>query len=269
MDRTRRHLIIAAASLAPAALLSNAMAATPKDGGLSMLEAINQAGRQRMLSQRMAKCYAQQLLGVKVDQAQQLLAASAVRFDEQLANLRRFTAAKDRAEAAATYDKLATLWASYRAAVTAAPTAAGLASVAKLNEQVLATAHEGTLQLEKLQATPIGTLVNLSGRQRMLSQRMAKFYFFGRAGLNAPETVAALKKSRADFVAAFAQLKAAPQNSTEVRNWLALADTQWQFFDEAISQTGDSREHDQNVATTSENILDAMDKLTALYTQLG
>ena len=103
----------------------------------------------------------------------------------------------------------------------------------------------------------------------MLSQRMAKFYFFGRAGLNAPETVAALKKSRADFVAAFAQLKAAPQNSTEVRNWLALADTQWQVFDEAISQTGDSREHDQNVATTSENILDAMDKLTALYTQLG
>ena len=110
MDRTRRHLIIAAASLAPAALLSNAMAAPQKDSGLSMLEAINQAGRQRMLSQRMAKCYAQQLLGVKVDQAQQLLAASATRFDEQLANLRRFTAAKDRAEAAATYEKLAALW---------------------------------------------------------------------------------------------------------------------------------------------------------------
>ncbi len=64
-------------------------------------------------------------------------------------------------------------------------------------------------------------------------------------------------------------MKAAPQNSAEVRNWLALADTKWQFFDEAIPQAGNSREHDQNVATTSENILDAMDKLTALYTQLG
>ncbi|MCX9156962.1 type IV pili methyl-accepting chemotaxis transducer N-terminal domain-containing protein [Niveibacterium sp. 24ML] len=269
MDRTRRHLLLSAAALGPAILFAGRLSAAPKEISITGLEAINQAGRQRMLSQRMAKCYAQCMLGVRNDQAQSLLTASANRFEDQLANLRRFTAAKERAEIAPTYDKLATLWGSYRAAVTAPPSASGLATIARLNEQVLATAHEGTVQLEKSQASSLGKLVNLAGRQRMLSQRMAKFYFFERNGLSSAETTAGLKKARADFVTAFAELKAAPENTAEIRTWLSLADMQWAFFDEAIKQPGASREQDQHVAVTSENILDAMDKLTALYTQLG
>lgn len=119
------------------------------------------------------------------------------------------------------------------------------------------------------QITDLNSAINKAGRQRMLSQRMAKFYFFERNALVSAETGNGLKKARADFVAALAELKAAPENTAEIRTWLSLADMQWAFFDEAIKQSGASREHDQHVAVTSENILDAMDKLTTLYAALG
>ena len=48
--------------------------------------------------------------------------------------------------------------------------------VLEISDQVLALAHQGTQMLEKQSTTSAGRLVNISGRQRMLSQRMAKFY---------------------------------------------------------------------------------------------
>ena len=262
----RRHILLALASLP---LTGVVRAAGPKPGEIGMLEAINQAGRQRMLSQRMAKLYAQQVRGVRASDAQALMSSSISLFDSQLDTLRRLATSRNAGDIVQTYDKLSAGWRDYRQVVSAPANPDGLLAIASLNEQVLATAHQGTLQLERLNGSSLGKLVNLAGRQRMLSQRMSKFYFFIANGMDNAEVRKGLEASRSEFIAAMQTLKRAPESADRVQSWITLAESQWVFFDEAIRSGRSKRSEldylDNNVAVSSENILQVMDKLTELY----
>ena len=262
----RRHLLFALGSLPFAA---SVLAAPAKPAEISLLEAINQAGRQRMLSQRMAKLYAQQIRGIREADARSLMANSINLFETQLSTLRGIASNKNAPEIVQTYELLGARWMDYKRVVGSPVNTEGLKIVAALNEQVLATAHEGTLQLEKLNGSSLGKLVNLAGRQRMLSQRMSKFYFFMADGMDTPEIRKNLDAARKEFVVAMQTLKTAPENTPDSSSWIALAETQWMFFDDALRGGGgktSQREYlDNNVAVSSENILQVMDKLTGLY----
>ncbi|MDO6385738.1 type IV pili methyl-accepting chemotaxis transducer N-terminal domain-containing protein [Uliginosibacterium sp. 31-12] len=269
LNPTRRRVLFALGALP---LAARALAAPQKPAEIGMLEAINQAGRQRMLSQRMAKLYAQQLRGVREADARGLLADSMALFDKQLQTLREFAARKNAPELIQTYEQLATRWLDYRRVVGTPASNDGLKTVAALNEQVLALANQGTLQLEALHGGSLGKLVNIAGRQRMLSQRMSKFYFFSVTGVNTPEVSKGLDAARKEFVAAMQTLKMAPENTKDTESWIKLAETQWMFFDDALR--GNAKQHEQaylenNVAVSSENILQVMDKLTGLYATLS
>lgn len=252
-------------AVAPLAPAIHAASAT----GISLLEAINQAGRQRMLSQRMAKLYTQILREIRIEESRKLLADSMALFERQLGNLRTVAKQNNATEIIATYDTLGVRWQDYKAIVGATPGMEGLKQVVSLNEQVLATAHQGTVQLEKLHGGSLGKLVNIAGRQRMLSQRISKFYFFQRAGVATPEMLKAMETARTEFINALGTLRGAQENSNDSLSWLGLADSQWLFFDDAVhADQNDKRSlayHDNNLAITSENLLQVMDKLTNLY----
>ncbi len=269
LNPTRRRLLLALGTLP---LAATTLAAPQKPAEISMLEAINQAGRQRMLSQRMAKLYAQQLRGIREADARNLLADSMALFDKQLLTLREFAASKADPSLNQTYDQLSARWVDYKRVVGAPASADGLKNVAALNEQVLALANQGTVQLEALHGGSLGKLVNVAGRQRMLSQRMSKFYFFTVNGVDTPEVRKGLEAARKEFVTAMQALKLAPENTRDTESWIKLAETQWMFFDDALR--GNAKQHEQaylenNVAVSSENILQVMDKLTGLYATLS
>ncbi len=104
------------------------------------------------------------------------------------------------------------------------------------------------------QSARINDAINQSGRQRMLSQRMAKFYQVINWNVAPPEAAAALN--------------AAPNNTAAIRRGLELAGQQWLFFDNALrNPAGPAAVPQQatNVATTSERILEVMDGITAQY----
>ncbi len=265
----RRTLILGLGSL-PLACLAGAAIAAPAP--LNLIEAINQAGRQRMLSQRLAKLYAQQLRGVREADARKLTADSMRVFETQMEALRITAVSKNAQDIVATYEKMAALWSDYRNVINATPAEDGLKRVALLNEQVLASAQQGTVQFEKLNGSSLGKLVNVAGRQRMLSQRMSKFYFFIANGIDTPETRKGLDTARSDFVSAMQQLRSAQENTKDTQSWLKLADMQWMLFDDALMRSAKEGDHgylESNVATSSENILQVMDKLTDLYAKLG
>jgi len=229
--------------------------------------AINKAGRQRMLSQRMAKAYLQIGQDIDTQRSRKVLESSIALFDRQLVELKNYAPTPDTKE---TYSRLEKAWIAYKdVLIGAAPSREGAKKVLEISENVLQLSHEGTTQLVSLSKSESGPLVGVAGRQRMLSQRMAKFYQAINWGVAPGTAVAELDKARKDFENGMKALSGAPTTTQTIRNELGLAHQQWMFFANALeNKGGDKAMQATTVATTSERLLDSMDRITTLYEKM-
>jgi hypothetical protein len=229
-------------------------------------DAINKAGRQRMLSQRMGKAWLAVLQGVETTNAQLVLDKSMALFDRQLTELKTFA---PNADILSTYTQLDTVWSDYKVAlVGSAPARTGAGKLLQLDGKVLALSHQGTQQYEAALAKPVGKLVNAAGRQRMLSQRMAKFYLATTLPVDAAVAMAEIAKARTEFASAMQLLRSAPEATSRIKDELTLGDAQWVFFDAALQrlEAGVQRPKPMTeVFVASENLLAVMERVTGLY----
>lgn len=236
---------------------------------MSLNEAINKAGRQRMLSQRMAKAWLAMGQGVDGKRAEKILFDSMAWFDRQFVELKAYAPTP---EIKATYASLEPVWSDYKAALVGSqPDRSAAPILLGLDAKVLRLANMGTLQLEQYSGKVVGKLVNLAGRQRMLSQRTAKFYLSQCWGAAVPEQIKELNTARQEFAQALTVLATAPQATPAIKQELQLAQQQWVFFDNALSrinEPGGNVQHAGEVFSSSENILQVMDKVTGLYSKL-
>lgn len=243
--------------------------ATARAQVINLNDAINKAGRQRMLSQRMAKAWLAIGQGIEPAKSERILAESMAVFDRQLVELKAYAS---QPAIRTTYQQLEGVWADYKLAlVGAAPRREEADRLLSLDAQVLALAHQGTVQLEKLSGKPVGKLVNVAGRQRMLSQRSAKCYLSLTWGDADPVQQRELETAKREFVGALTLLESAPEVTTTIREELSLARQQWVFFDNALSRidrNARTSRHGAEVLRSSENILQIMDRVTGLYARL-
>jgi Type IV pili methyl-accepting chemotaxis transducer N-term len=134
--------------------------------------------------------------------------------------------------------------------------------------KVLGLANKGTGLVELQSGKPGARLINMAGRQRMLSQRMAQFYLADRWNVDSAASQREIAKARDEFIPALEVLRNAPEATAEIRQELALADGQWLFFDNALkSRTADSK-GGADVFVSSENLLQVMDRVTVLYARI-
>jgi hypothetical protein len=125
----------------------------------------------------------------------------------------------------------------------------------------------------RAQVTDLNDAINKAGRQRMLSQLLAKLYFVQSW---APEAAAKdLDTARGEFLAALKTLREAPEATPLIRQELVLAEQQWLFFDNALKRRDDAQHPGHNPARyasdvfrSSDNILQVMERVTGLYARL-
>ncbi len=246
--------VAAAACLAPTL---HAARAQP----LALSTAINRTARFRALSQRIAKAYCQIHLNVLPEQSRAVLASARKLVHSGFADLAQTQWSP---ELSAQLLQVQALAQGLEALLVLPPSKESVAAVALQADKMLLSADVATQSLEKLSKTNSARLVNMAGRQRMLSQRMAKNYSLVAAGLTNQAITNQMISDATQFKQALVILSAAPVSSSGIRNELALGESQWVFFDAALQRQPDARGL-QAVATTSERLLEVMDKVTGMY----
>jgi hypothetical protein len=220
---------------------------------------LNSAAAQRMLSQRIAKAYAQQLVNVLPTQAAEVAGKSVQLFNANLSTLRAAGLPPDALRALAELERAS---APLVAFASAPVTKERLDAVSKSSEESLAAA-EALVRLMPASSAPGASLVAMAGRQRMLSQRAASKFFMYQAGLRSPEVRAAFDKSIKDFDAVLGEFRAQVDEFPEVRDEVELASVQMEFFKtSARTLDGISDAQKATVARSSERLLETMDSLT-------
>jgi Type IV pili methyl-accepting chemotaxis transducer N-term len=265
MDRLR-FCVWLLAGLVFAASQSSARAETSPavTTQMDIPSAVNIAGRQRMLSQRMVKAYLMLGQGIAADDARTVLQGSIDQFESQLAALKAFQPTPLVRSAVVNLDAA---WTKCEALLTAAPSKAGAIELYDANEALQNAAHSAVLAYQDVTGAPLDHLVNLAGRQRMLSQRMAKFYFYRTWELYNDPADMELHLSRAHFTAVLIQLESSPLLSAQIKVRLAQLRREWEPYQQALfasRKPAEMRRDAQRVAELSEQVLAGTEELVAL-----
>jgi hypothetical protein len=222
--------------------------------------AVNRAGEQRMLSQRIVKAYGQIALGTMTRQAAEQLSDSLRRFEENIAALA--SAASRSEEATRARDSLLQAWAPLRAKVFEPATPESAWVLARMSDEVLARAERLVQALEPEPGA--ASAVSIAGRQRMLSQRVAKAYVLIALGLDTEQIRDELRGAARLFDAGLELLGARPETSPEIRREIEELSLQWEWLRNAIAIDG-AVSYGLIVAESAEAILEIAERITTLY----
>ncbi len=219
-------------------------------------EVVNRSGQLRMLSQRIVKSYAQSIVGPEISGARQITADCIARVDANLGILRKAISTTGYGELV---ERVATSWKNVHAICSDPPVASCVDELDSCAEGMLKDAETLTDFLESSGLAPSLRILNIAGRQRMLSQRICKFCF-----LLALEPRPARAEQLSRLIEAFQKamdfLIAAPLTSTSIQTALDAARAEWKHLTGLLEKTGE--------ATTLSQISEAAEKLLGIFEHL-
>ncbi|HMM47553.1 MAG TPA: type IV pili methyl-accepting chemotaxis transducer N-terminal domain-containing protein [Thiobacillaceae bacterium] len=230
---------------------------------LDAASAVALAESQRMLSQRMVKAYLLAGQGIGADDARAVLQSSIRQFEAQLASLKSLQPTPAVRTAVAALERA---WGPCKAVFATAPSKRGAIALYDANEALQEAAHSSALAYEDAAGLASARAVSVAGRQHMLLQRMAKFYFYRTWGLYDAPADMELHLSRAHFTAVLAQIERSPQASAQVKAGAAQVRKEWEPYQQALfaSRDPDRMRHDaMRVAALSERMIGVTEKLAA------
>lgn len=227
--------------------------------------AINKAGRQRMLTQSMVKDYC--LIGQDVSKELAIgrLNQSIALFDLQLNELKAFAPTDEVHDALI---RVENMWHIFKPIVLAPASRDKVPALMAADDDLLSATHKVVLLLQDISGTTQDRLVNISGRQRMLSQRLAKLYMLRAWGFDNSQVRSDMEQTRNEFKGALAELESARENSSEVNASLAEARKEWNLFEHGLNRN-DNELIPLIVAMSSDKLLVTMNEITGMYELLS
>lgn len=231
---------------------------------------INLCGRPRMLAQRMATNWG--LLGQNINPAKAgaHLRQLKIEFERTLARLDSLGLPPG---FAACLDAVIDIWTAYRPALfDAQPSLSAAGSVLDYSEAMLGAIDRLTSEAESLARRPAGHDVNIAGRNRMLSQRIAKLVLFRAWGLAGDPITQRLGDSLCEFDVNLVRLKRSGAGVPELAAQLDEVARQWQLFESIVLSEpapASGNRHVLRVLAESERLFRHVDTAVKLFERLA
>lgn len=234
-------------------LLGDAFAADPA--------IVNQAGLQRMLSQRMVKAWCQAALGLEPEHARRQMVEAREQFERNLRDL------EERAHSVETKDahrELSRAWQALRVSLEKEPRIVEALSLDRHGEAVLDAADRLTRAFESEQAVPQNRWINLAGRLRMLSQRLVKLYLLRRWWPQELTLRDEFERLRHEFGGILLALQGRPDNGPLLVAELDRLALEWEWLQSAFAAEG-AGSYPLVVIESGEAVLHLADRITRLF----
>lgn len=215
-----------------------------------------------MLSQRMMKSYLMIGAQIKAYTAQHQLDDSVALFESQFLALRDYAPTK---EINAKLDIVEALWLNHREKILAKPRKGDAPPLMNENLTLLNACDDVVKEIEAFSGIESGKLVNISGRQRMLSQKIAKAYVAIYWRVNTPYLKEEFEAAIQLFDESLANLEASDMNTKELQLALNKVRNQWRFSQSGFRLGKDDRYVPTVITVTTDSILRKMNDITGQY----
>ncbi|WP_025739665.1 type IV pili methyl-accepting chemotaxis transducer N-terminal domain-containing protein [Aquimarina pacifica] len=267
--KTKITIILLLASL----LVTSKSISQSKYGSITYNKAINISGKQRMLSQKMSKAYLLLSKGVNNDEIKRELSSSKFIFEKQLEILTE--------NASSTAVKLSIkgvkkLWNQFKPLIESTPNYINSKDIIRLNTTLLKACHELVLSIEvssnynnqffKNKNQDLVNIINISGKQRMLSQRLCLYYT---ANTMFPNNSTEYKKIMTDVINEFdsviGNLLISSYNSTEIEEELGSVMSLWEKLNTNKRGVMNGTFSIEEVFGITNNLTKSFNKITGQY----
>jgi len=227
----------------------------------NLSQAVDIAGKQRMFTQKMLKDYAMIGLNNKFGNPSEDLKNIIIKFEEHLKGLMAFN---KEPKTKKSLDKVMSLWKEIKVSLSQTPSKEKAKALQESLDALLKEANEATALFTK-QTGKLGDIVNISGRQIMLSQRMAALYMLKVWGISEPKFSEQMTKAMNTFKSSSQRLSKSKMNTAQIKKLLNETMKSFMFFE--IMNKSKSKFIPSLIYKKSNDILKAMDKVTALYAE--
>ena len=231
----------------------------------TLSSSINIAGRQRMLSQRIVATYSQIGQEIKIEKSKKQLKKSVTLFDKQLSELKTYQPAGKIHDQ---LTKVEELWIPMRKISMSPVNRSNAEELRELAESVLRESHRVVIMLQDKYGSKVGELVNMSGRQRMLSQRLSNLYMLQSWGFSSSVYSDDYSRAINEFKGALSELNNSKLNNKKITNNLNQVRKVFAMLERST--------HKKNgefiplmVKMSADKLLKIMDDTTRLYEELN
>lgn len=245
---------------------------------LTIREAINKAARQQTLTQRIAKVYLALNNNLYEPKFYQERDAAIELFQSQLDELKWYTPT-DKIKASLKH--VQTLWKEYKAVADWSINKEGAVKLLQLCDEILYASNllfisyeeyaqqlsEGTFN--NTETLNIIKLIQATGTQRMLTQRIMLFYLAAKQNIDASASKRKLNKATEEYKTTLKQLEEATFHSQDIRVELKEIRQDWNTLNTLLNHMENDVEQVNEMMVLADNISQTADKISILYEALG
>ena len=230
---------------------------------ISPTHAVDVAGKQRMFTQKMLKDYAMVGMGNTFGNPKEDLKKIINSFQDHMESLAGYTKNNDTKKS---LEKVSSLWIPLKKTLLEEPSKDKVEKLQVDLEALLKASDDATKFFAKESGKASGEIVNKSGRQRMLSQRMASLYMLKVWEVKDPQFKTKLDNAMKLFKDSLEELSKSELNTDEINKVLSKVKRSFMFFE--MMGKSESKVVPSLIYKKSNDILINMNSATKKYVAL-